>query len=87
MYDFTTLVTSAFGDNLINCEDKYCLFSGDALKDDFIDVSDLRQIDNDVTNFVEGYVQSDLTGDNFVDVSDLVFVTNNVDDFIGVINP
>lgn len=87
LYDYTSNNTSAYGNNLINIEDKYCLYSGDAIYDGLIEGLDLAKIDDDAANFVEGYVQSDLTGDGFVDVSDLVIVTEHAPNFVAIAKP
>lgn len=76
-YNFTTAATQAYGSNMILVGSKFCLYSGDTDFDYTIDVSDIIEVYNDVTNVVGGYVKTDLTGDNFVDVSDLVMVYNN----------
>ncbi|MBV6477708.1 MAG: hypothetical protein HGGPFJEG_00452 [Ignavibacteria bacterium] len=81
-YDFTTSISKAFGNNLVLRGTKYCIFSGDINQDGFIDASDVSIIENDVYNFVTGYVNSDLNGDGFVDGSDYAFVDNNAFNFI-----
>lgn len=63
------------------------LYSGDVNQDGTVDASDQSEVDNDVTNSVSGYVQTDLTGDDFVDGSDLSIVENNAAASVSVITP
>ncbi|MEO8210949.1 MAG: hypothetical protein ABI840_10335, partial [bacterium] len=86
-YDFTNLITKAFGNNLILTGSKYCLYSGDVNQDGSIDLSDLSLIDNDVNAFVSGYVNTDVTGDNFVDLTDMSITDNNAYNFITKATP
>ena len=62
-------------------------FSGDVNQDNTIDASDLALIDNDATNFISGYVVTDLTGDDFVDGTDFAIADNNAANFVGAITP
>lgn len=86
-YDFTTSVNKAFGDNMIQKNGKYCIYSGDVNNDGIVDASDLSPIDNDAFNFISGYVVTDLSGDNFVDASDASIADNNASNFISKITP
>ncbi|MEO6693938.1 MAG: endonuclease [Ignavibacteria bacterium] len=86
-YNFTTSIDKAFGNNLTLKNGKYCLYSGDTNQDDIVDASDLSAIDNDASNFVSGYVATDLSGDNFVDASDASIADNNASNFIVKIIP
>ncbi len=86
-FDFSTAATQAFGSNQVLLGLRYALFSGDANKDGAIDGSDISLIDNDASNFVGGYVVTDLNGDLFVDGSDFSIADNNAANFIGVIRP
>jgi len=60
---------------------------GDVNQDGIIDGNDLSLIDNDASNFVTGYVATDLNGDLFVDAADLSIVDNNSINAIVVIRP
>ncbi|MBK9225921.1 MAG: hypothetical protein IPL67_02355 [Ignavibacteria bacterium] len=44
-------------------------------------------IDNDASNFVGGYVVTDLTGDDFVDGTDFAIADNNAANFVSVVRP
>ncbi|MBK9332387.1 MAG: hypothetical protein IPM96_08340 [Ignavibacteria bacterium] len=86
-YDFTTAATQAFGNNLVLKGLKYAAFSGDVNKDNIIDVTDFGFVDNDLLNFVSGYVVTDVNGDQVVDASDAGIVDNNSFNFVSVIQP
>jgi len=86
-YDFTSAINKAYGNNLILKGTKYCIYSGDINQDGVIDGSDLSFADNDVTNFVTGYVVSDVNGDNISDASDLSIIDNNAFNSIVKITP
>lgn len=76
-YDFTNDSTKAYGDNLVRKGTKFCLFSGDIIKDGFVDASDLTEVYNDANNLISGYVVTDLNGDLFVDTADVILCYNN----------
>lgn len=90
-YNFTTAATQAFGANqkeVVPGSGVWAFYSGDiAPQDELIDVTDQGLIDNDIFNFVTGYVPTDITGDNLVDVTDQGIVDNNIFNFIGSIHP
>ena len=92
-YDFTNNSGKAYGANMIQKNTKWCIFGGDmtsstpGVKDGLVDGSDLAAIDNDNTNFVTGYVDTDLTGEQIVDGSDLAIVDNNNTAFVGKVVP
>lgn len=77
-YDFTDLVTKAYGDNEILKQSAFCMYSGDVNQDGIIDAGDLSQVENDAANSLSGYVSSDVSGDDFVDAGDLSIVENNI---------
>ena len=56
---------------------KYCIYSGDVNQDYLIDISDLSDVDNDVFNYVSGYVNTDLNGDYLVEGRDQNIIDNN----------
>ncbi|MFZ1320482.1 MAG: sialidase family protein [Ignavibacteria bacterium] len=85
--DFTTGYNKAFGGNLVLKGGKYCIFSGDLNNDDIIDNDDQSTVDNDILNFVAGYVNSDVNGDLVVDIADGGIVGNNVANFVSTIHP
>lgn len=86
-YDFTTAADKAFGDNLILKGSKYCVFSGDVNQDGNVDAADLSAVDNDVFNFISGYVRTDVTGNNVTDANDLAITDNNVFNFVHKLIP
>jgi hypothetical protein len=87
IYNFTTAQTQAFGDNMKLKGTKWVIFSGDVNQDGAVDATDVQTIDNDASNFVTGYVQTDLNGDGFVDGSDFTIGDNNAANFVGKITP
>jgi len=86
-YDFTNSVTKAFGNNLTLQGSRYCVYTGDANKDNVIDVSDLGLIDNAGYNFKSGYVTEDINGDGVVDLTDLGITDNNSGNFVSTLRP
>ncbi|MCB0727638.1 MAG: S8 family serine peptidase [Ignavibacteriae bacterium] len=86
-YDFTSSASSAYGNNLYQKGQKYCIFSGDVNRDGFVELSDLNQIYNAANNFLTGYVQEDINGDNVVELSDLTADFNNANKFVTVLRP
>jgi len=86
-YDFSTGLGQAYGDG-INDPMKnmgsgvYAMYSGDVNQDGTIDLSDLTQTQNDVSNFAFGYNSSDCSGDGGTDLSDLIIVQNNATLFL-----
>ncbi|MBI2418410.1 MAG: hypothetical protein HYV28_11035 [Ignavibacteriales bacterium] len=86
-FSFTSAATQAFGSNMVLKGSQYCVYSGDVNQDNFIDFSDLTEIDNDSYNFASGYLVTDVNGDMFVDFSDLTLVDNNSYNFIGANTP
>jgi len=51
----------------------YCLIGGDVNQDGVADVADGGLTDNDVLNFGNGYIKSDMTGDKLTDATDYDF--------------
>ena len=86
-YDFTTSAGKSFGNNAIPIGGKYCIYSGDVLKDGQIELSDVIQISNAANNFVSGYTPEDLNGDEVVDLSDVQIVYNNSASFVIISKP
>jgi len=89
-YDYTTSVSLAFGNNMKQVDTlpvRFAIFSGDVNQDGIIDATDNASIDNDATNFVTGYVNTDLTGDYVVDASDAAIADNNAYNFVTKITP
>ncbi len=86
-YDYTTSSSRAFGNNLILNGSKYCIYSGDADQDGFVNLTDVLLIYNDANNFINGYVPTDLNGDNISDLNDMIIAYNNSSSFVKKIVP
>lgn len=86
-YEFISAATQAYGSNTTLVGASYCAYSGDVNQDGTIDGTDLSSIDNDASNFVSGYVATDLDGNDFVDGSDAAIADNNAANFVGVARP
>lgn len=87
-YDFTNAQSQAFGNNTILKGARYCIYSGDVLRDDVVDLSDITGIFNDAAIFASGIrIPTDVTGDNLTDLSDVVIAFNNSANFVRVVSP
>ena len=87
-YDFSIAASKAFGDNQIEVSPGvYALFVGDVNQDEVIDLSDLVEMDTDLTNGTVAYVVYDLNGDGVVDLSDLVAIDVNLTNGIVALYP
>ena len=77
-YDFSTAATQAYGGNMTQKGSKWCIYSGDVVKDAtyIIDASDMTAVDNDNT-YSNNNPVTDLNADDIVDSSDLTIVDNN----------
>jgi pimeloyl-ACP methyl ester carboxylesterase len=87
VYDFTSSQSQAHGNNLMLRSGKWCLYSGDIDSDGSIDLSDIISTYNDASDFVSGYVVTDLTGDNIVSLDDMIITYNNSISFVTVKRP
>ncbi|MDQ3021241.1 MAG: hypothetical protein M3R36_11840 [Bacteroidota bacterium] len=86
-YDFTSAASQAYGNNLTQEGNEFTIYSGDVNQDGTIDLSDGGVIDNDLFNFVSGYVSSDVNGDSIIDLSDLEIADNNIISFVSIVRP
>lgn len=86
-YNFTTSLSMAYGDNMVDSAGVASFFSGDVNQDGVIDGSDVMITSNDAYNFVTGYVSSDLNGNGVVDGNDAAIADNNAANFITRITP
>lgn len=86
-YDFTTMASKAYGDNMKLKGTKYCIYGGDVNQDAIVDLTDAAIIDNDMLNFAFGYLPSDVNGDNAVDLSDAALTDNNAFNHVMSITP
>ena len=86
-YDFTTTVSSAFGNNMILKAGRYCIYGGDVNADGITDALDQALTDNDAFNIATGYLATDVNGDGVVDAADLALIDNNAFNFVQKIVP
>ncbi len=86
-YDFTASASQAFGNNMVLVGSKYSFYTGDVNNDGIVDAGDASLIDNDVFNFVSGFVITDLNCDSIVDATDAAYAVNNAFNFVGLIRP
>ena len=89
-YDFTDLASKAFGNNMQQVDNSpltFGIYSGDVTQDGIIDLSDIAVIDNDIFNFITGYVPSDLNADGLVDLTDMTYADNNAFNTIQKVTP
>ncbi len=89
-YDISASSSQAFGSNMIQVDTspvRFAIFGGDVNQDGTVDATDVSTIDNDASNFVSGYVVTDLTGDDFVDGTDFAIADNNAGNFVSTVRP
>lgn len=86
-YNFTSGASQAYGNNLKFKGGKYCIYTGDIVKDGVINLADITLISNDAAAFTSGYNISDLNGDSIVNLTDLLFAYNNSTGFVRVRKP
>ncbi|MBK8551854.1 MAG: hypothetical protein IPL53_12625 [Ignavibacteria bacterium] len=86
-YDFTTAAVKAFGNNMVLVGTKYCIYSGDVIREGSVNLSDVLLVYNAGLNFVMGYTVTDVTGDNSTNLEDLLITYNNSADFVSKITP
>ena len=86
-YDFTSAASQAYGGNMIQKGNKYCIYSGDLNQDGNVNGLDIAIADNQAFNFLTGYVSGDVNGDMIVDAADLSIVDNNAFNFISKVTP
>ncbi len=78
-YNFTDASNKAYGDNLKQvAAGIYAIYVGDVNQDEVIDLSDLVNMDFDLTYGTVDYIVYDLNGDGVVDLSDLVTIDENL---------
>jgi glucose/arabinose dehydrogenase len=86
-YDFTNDISKAYGNNLLLKGSRYCIYSGDVNHDGVIDQDDILEISNNGTNFVTGYVNTDLDGDGSTELTDLLIAYDNSTNFVQSVIP
>lgn len=79
---------NAFGGNLhLMVDGHYVIYGGDADQNGAVDTADFTPVDNDQSNFVSGYVTTDINGDGIVDTGDFNIIDNNQFSFVGSVLP
>ena len=79
VYNFTDADSKAFASNQKQVSaGVYALIVGDVNQDEVVDISDLVNLDIDLSLGSLGYLVNDLTGDGVVDLSDLVAIDENL---------
>jgi hypothetical protein len=89
-YDISTSSSQAFGSNTRQVDAspvRFAIYGGDVNQDGTVDATDVITIENDASNFISGYVVTDLTGDEFVDGTDFAIADNNAAAFVFVVRP
>ena len=86
-YDFSTDSSKAYGNNLILKASRYCIFSGNVVRNHEINLDDIIQIINSSGLFTTRLNVNDLTGDKLVDLSDVLIVFNNSSRFVSRKSP
>ena len=84
MYDFTSSVSQAFGNNMQLIGGLAYTYGGDVNQDGFVDLNDLVTTSNAASGFVSGYVVTDVNGDLSVTLEDILIVYNSAAAFAEV---
>jgi hypothetical protein len=88
LYDFTTAANKAYGSNQVLVETgKWGMYSGDVNSDENIDLIDMSLIEDDVSNFLYGFLPTDINGDGNVDLIDMYYPELNTSSFIYSTHP
>lgn len=88
VYDFTTAANKAYGDNMIQIDSVWEMYTGDFNQDGFIDANDFAAYDIDASVGVSGeYVETDFNGDGFVDGNDFPIFDVNSQNGVHTIHP
>jgi len=78
-YNFSDSSIKSYGATLKQMAvGKFAIRVGDVNQDGVVDISDLVDMDYDITNGTVGFVNNDLNGDGVVDISDLVTIDENL---------
>jgi Sortilin, neurotensin receptor 3,/PKD domain len=82
-YDFTTSVSKAYGNNMVQVEPGvWAIYSGDINQDEAIDNSDTNDLFIDIENSSYGVLATDLNGDGAIDNSDTDDIFINIENSI-----
>ena len=77
-FDFTTLVSQAFGGNQVQVSTgKWAIRSGDVNQDGAINTADFSFLQTTLSSFVVGYQVKDITGDNCLESTDYSLIETN----------
>jgi len=87
-YDFSTSSAMVYGGNAIEMEPGiWALYVGDVNDDENVDLFDLVSMEEDINNFLYGYMATDINGDGNVDLLDTQVMSDNISLFIYSIHP
>lgn len=86
-YNFTTSANKAYGNNMIFFGNRFCIFSGDVDQNGTVNLPDVLLAYNDATQFMTGYVRTDVTGNRITDLQDIILISNNSANFVMKIRP
>ncbi len=86
-YNFTDAISKAWANNMVLTGSIYCIYGGDANRDQYVDGFDLAFTFNNNRLGSYGYQLPDINGDGFVDGFDLARVFNNNRKGVGMITP
>jgi hypothetical protein len=86
-YDFSTAASQAHGNNLLNINGVFVIYSGDVNQDGLINATDMGLVETDSHAFVTGYHPTDINGDGIVDLSDMLPVDANATSSISAMLP
>lgn len=86
-YDFTTAQSQSYGNNSVLKGSEYCIYNGDVVRNNVVDLNDIVQIYNKSAVFGSGYDINDLNGDRLVNLNDIVLVLNNSSNFVTRVAP
>ena len=89
-YFFSTSLSQAYGNNMTQVDAspvRFGIYSGDENQDGAVNLTDIVNVNNNATAFINGYVSSDMNGDNLTDLADVVITYNNSVGFVGKVTP
>jgi len=76
-YSFSS-PAQAYGGNLqLMAGGVYAIYSGDVDQNNAVDTGDMTPVDNDASNYLGGYIVTDVNGDGGIDTADMTIVDNN----------
>ena len=76
-FDFTTGSDKAYGNNLKQVGNKWCMYGGDINRDGIVETADLNFVFTANVNGATGYIPTDLNGDMFTEIEDVNIVFRN----------